>query len=214
MWQQLDVQSPDAELLRNAMQRYGEPHHRYHTTQHLNECFAYFDADRSEAMHPAEIELELWFHDAIYDATRHKNEQQSADWLRSILMSAGGSTTVADRVHALVMVTCHKALPVALDEQILVDAYPSILAATPARFDQYETQVRAEYQWIPDETYRNKRAEMLQAFLNRKSIHNTAYFKANSEANARRNLVASIANLLTERSRALRCLWKALNGRP
>ena len=151
---------------------------------------------RHDATHPTEIELALWFHDAIYDVKSHDNEQQSADWVRSALLNAGGSTMVADRVHALVMITCHNALPVSLDEQILVDVDLSILAAKPARFTEYETLVRAEYAWVPEATYRSKRAEILQTFLNRESIYNTAHFKANSEASARRNLAASIANLL------------------
>ena len=196
MWQQLGVQSPGTELLHEVTQRYAEPQRHYHTMQHLDECFANFDTVRSEAMHPAEIELALWFHDAIYDVTCHNNEQQSADWVRSVFLSAGGSISVADRVHALVMVTCHNALPVALDDQILVDVDLSILAATPARFAQYEMQIRAEYAWVLEETYRRKRAEVLQSFLDRPSIYNTAHFKAYSEANARRNLAASVANSL------------------
>ncbi len=197
MWQQLGVTSPGDVLLVDVMQRYAEPHRHYHTMQHLDECFANFDRVRIEATYPAKIELALWFHDAIYDVKSHDSEQQSADWVRSIVLSAGGSTTVAERAHKLVMVTCHDALPVSLDEQILVDVDLSILAAKPARFAEYEVQVRAEYAWVPDATYRSKRADILQKFLDRETIYNTAYFKANSEANARRNLADSIANLLS-----------------
>lgn len=95
------------------------------------------------------------------------------------------------------MMTCHNALPISLDEQILVDLDLSILAAKPARFAEYELQVRAEYAWVPEATYRSKRAEILQTFLDRKTIYNTAHFKANSEADARRNLSDSIASLRT-----------------
>jgi predicted metal-dependent HD superfamily phosphohydrolase len=196
MWQQLGIKSPSAELLADVMQRYAEPHRHYHTMQHLDECLAQIDAVRHDATHPAEIELALWFHDAIYDVKGHNNEQQSADWARSVLLTAGGSMLIAERVHALVMVTCHNALPISLDEQILVDVDLSILAAKLARFAEYETQVRAEYAWVPEATYRSKRVEILQTFLDRETIYNTAYFKASSETSARRNLAASIANLL------------------
>lgn len=195
MWRQLGVISPGEGLLVDVMQRYAEPHRHYHTMQHLDQCFAQFDSVRQEAMRAAEIELALWFHDAIYDVKSHNNEQQSADWVRSVLFSAGGSTTVADRVHALVMVTCHNALPISPDEQILVDVDLSILGAKPARFAEYEMQVRAEYAWVPEATYRSKRAEILQAFLDRGSIYSTAYFRALVEASARRNLAGSIACL-------------------
>ena len=45
--------------------RYSEPRRRYHTLQHLAECFAAFD-----------VELALWFHDAIYNTRRSDNEQR------------------------------------------------------------------------------------------------------------------------------------------
>lgn len=196
MWQQLGVASPSAELLADLTRRYSEPHRQYHTMQHLNECFGNLDAMRDAATHPAEIELALWFHDAIYDVTRHDNEQRSAECASSVLLSMGASANAACRVHALVMVTRHNALPNSLDEQILVDIDLSILAATPARFAEYEIQVRAEYAWVPEETYRSKRAAILQSFLDRESIYNTAHIKASHEANARRNLADSIAKLL------------------
>ena len=195
MWQQLGVASPGVDLLLTLTQRYGEPHRHYHTMQHLDECFVTFDAMRSAATHPAEIELALWFHDTIYDVTRHDNEKQSADWASTVLLSAGALNEVVRRLHALVMVTCHNALPISLDEQILVDIDLSILAATPERFAEYETQVRAEYAWVPEQTYRSKRAAILQTFLDRENIYNTDYFKASSEENARSNLAASIGNL-------------------
>ncbi len=195
MWQQLGLTNPGDALLVDVMQRYAEPHRSYHTMQHLDECFAQFDAVRNEAKHAAEIELALWFHDAIYDVKSHSNERQSADWVRSILLRADGTPAVAERVHALVMVTCHNALPISFDEQILVDVDLSILAANPARFAEYETQVRAEYAWVPEVTYRSKRAEILQSFLDRDTVYTTVYFKTNSEAIAQRNLVDSIGNL-------------------
>ena len=45
--------------------RYSEPHRKYHTMQHLNECFVHLENVRSLCEHPAEVELALWFHDAI-----------------------------------------------------------------------------------------------------------------------------------------------------
>ncbi len=195
MWQQLGIASPGETLLTAVIQNYGQAQRHYHTMQHLDECFANFDAMSSAATHPAEVELALWFHDAIYAVRSHDNEQQSADWARSVVLNAGGTQMVAERVYALVMVTCHNALPTSLDERILVDIDLSILAAEPARFSEYEKQVRAEYAWVPEKTYRSKRAEILQTFLDRESIYNTAAFKTRNEANARRNLVGSIAHL-------------------
>lgn len=195
MWQQLGVAAPETDLLDVLQARYAEPHRKYHTMQHLDECFINFDQVRVEAVHEAEIELALWFHDAIYELRNHDNEQRSADWARTELLQAGGLQVCADRVHALVMATCHNAMPEAHDAKLLVDVDLSILGAPTARFDEYETQVRAEYAWVPELVYRNKRASILQAFLDRNNLYNTQYFRARCEDQARENLKRSINRL-------------------
>lgn len=45
--------------------RYQEPHRRYHTVQHLLDCLDRVVDLQSIAEHFAELELALWFHDAI-----------------------------------------------------------------------------------------------------------------------------------------------------
>ena len=69
----------DRSLYDALVARYSEPHRRYHTLQHLAECFAAFDEIAHLAEHPADVELALWFHDAIYDTRRSDNEQRSAE---------------------------------------------------------------------------------------------------------------------------------------
>jgi predicted metal-dependent HD superfamily phosphohydrolase len=195
MWHQLGSDAPADGLLTELLHRYAEPQRTYHTLQHLDECFAHFDRVRAEAEHEAELELALWFHDAVYDVRGHNNELNSANWARAELLRAGAAQDCAGRVHALVMATCHNAALVTRDAQILVDVDLSILGAPTGRFDEYETQVRAEYAWVPEPVYRSQRASILQAFLDRDSIYNTRYFRAHCEDQARENLVRSIRQL-------------------
>jgi predicted metal-dependent HD superfamily phosphohydrolase len=195
LWRRIGVQTPDEALLLDLTRRYAEPHRRYHTMQHLDECFAHFDSVRHTAAHPDEIELALWFHDAVYDVKRHDNEQQSADWAQSVLRAAGVSGTTGDRVYALIMATRHRVQPQTLDEQILVDVDLSILGAESMRFDEYERQVRAEYDWVADDVFRQKRALILREFLARDSVYSTAHFIENLEERARRNLEQSLTRL-------------------
>ena len=68
----------DEALYQDLVARYREPHRRYHTLQHLEECFARFDELRALAEHPRDVELAIWFHDAIYD-TRRSDNDASAD---------------------------------------------------------------------------------------------------------------------------------------
>jgi predicted metal-dependent HD superfamily phosphohydrolase len=195
MWGQLGAATPDAKLHGEVEARYREPHRHYHTLQHLDECFDKLDEIRSFAEHPAEIELALWFHDAVYDVERQDNEEWSADWARMAAVAAGVPRDACERVHALVLATRHQAVPRGLDAEILVDVDLSILGAAPERFDEYERQVREEYSWVPGFLFRRKRKAILRDFLARPRIFSTAHFHDRYEQRARANLERSIAAL-------------------
>lgn len=191
-WSELGAQPP-AGLFDELMARYGEPHRHYHTARHLDECFGQMSRELAER--PAEVELALWFHDAIYQPKRQDNEARSADWARASALAAGVAAGCADRLHALVMATRHEAVPQGRDQQVLVDIDLSILGASAARFEEYERQVREEYAWVPGFVFRSKRKSILRQFLARPTIYSTAPFRERLEAPARANLARSIAQL-------------------
>ena len=181
---------PPASLYAELEACYGEPHRHYHTLQHLQECFVQLELLRSAAVEAADVALALWFHDAIYDTRRHDNEARSAAWARaSIADPARGA-----RVHDLILATRHDALPCSADARVLVDVDLSILGAQTQRFDEYETQVRREYAWVPAPLYRRKRADILRGFLARDAIYATPLFRERYEARARENLARSLAS--------------------
>ncbi len=191
-WDRLRVPAPPAPLLEDLIARYCEPHRRYHTVRHLDECFEQLREIEAEAGRLGEIELALWFHDAIYDVRRHDNEARSAEWARAVAIQAGVADLAADRIHALVMSTAHDAVPGSLDERILVDVDLSILGAPPERFDEYERQIREEYAWVPEQEFRAKRRAILAQFLARPRIFATRSFLERYEASARANLARSM----------------------
>src|SRR3954468_10499135 len=108
-------------VLQSLLARYAEPHRKYHTQQHLTECLDAFETVKSLPPHPAEVEAALWFHDAIYDVKRNDNEELSAEWAKSALISAGASIEAAHLVSSLVLVTKHAGAPVTTDEHVLID---------------------------------------------------------------------------------------------
>jgi len=195
IWRALDVDHPPGGLLQALLLRYAEAHRHYHTQAHLDACLAHFGRVRDQARSPHEVELALWFHDAIYDIGAPDNEQRSADWAREALVQAGVDGTGAGRVHALVMVTRHDRAPATLDESLLLDADLSILGQRPAVFDAYEVQVRAENAAVPEDFFRRRRRGILQHFLDRPRIYHSAYFHEAFEAQARENLRRSITQL-------------------
>lgn len=192
-WRDLDLAAPPQAVLDAVIRGWAEPHRRYHTPQHLSECLALFDGDRALVERPGEVAIALWFHDAVYDTSGHDNEARSADWARRVLLEAGAAGVVADRVHALIMATCHNEVPATADAKLLVDIDLAILGAAPARFHEYERQIRDEYGFVPEARYRAKRAEILRGFLARPTLFSTRTYRARFDAAARSNLRAAIA---------------------
>ena len=195
MWRQLGAPGSDDALFSRLVECYSEPHRKYHTMQHLQECFAHLKSVRSFAEHAGEVELALWFHDVFYDTRRKDNEERSAEWARKSALAAGLVDDQASRIYQLVMATMHNAVPVGKDAAVLVDIDLAILGADEARFDEYEIQVRQEYSWVPGPLYRAGRRKILQEFVSRESIYTTEYFRVEYEARARSNIARSLARL-------------------
>jgi predicted metal-dependent HD superfamily phosphohydrolase len=196
-WSELGVSDSPAlrRLHGDVLRRYSESHRHYHTAQHLAECFEKVRDIICLAERPAEVIVGLWFHDVIYDTRRHDNEERSADWAGDAARELGASAESAQRIHGLIMFTRHAAAPVGIDAQVLVDADLSILGAEPARFQEYETQVRREYGWVPDAMFWPGRARILKELLGRPHLFCTPRFRERYEARARRNLQRSLVDL-------------------
>jgi predicted metal-dependent HD superfamily phosphohydrolase len=197
-WQGAGCTGPGDALAAELLACYREPQRRYHTLQHLSECLGHLEAVLDQVPDPAAIELALWFHDAVYELAgpgAASNELRSAQWAVQALLAGGAPPALARQVHDLIMATRHDALPATPDQCWLVDIDLSILGAVPARFDEYERQVRDEYAFVPEELFRRKRAEVLAGFVARARIYSTPFFRDRLEAPARANLGRSIAAL-------------------
>lgn len=192
-WKGVGAVADGAAVFAALVERYQEPQRSYHTLQHLTECLQALDRVRSLPPHPAEVEIALWFHDAIYDVHRSDNEEQSAAWAKSALLAAGARAELAELVSSLIQVTSHTAAPRTADEFVLIDIDLAILGAEEARFAEYERQIRIEYGFVPQAVFTAKRREILASFLARPQIYSTAHFRAALEARARANLARVIA---------------------
>jgi len=194
-WRDLGCAGSSESGFRDLVARYGEDHRKYHTTQHLAECLGLWRQTRPLASRPGEVAVALWFHDAVYDTQRQDNEERSADLARDAVTQAGVNASVGARIHELVMATRHDAVPVDADMRLLVDIDLAILGADPARFDEYETQVRDEYAWVPSILFRRTRRKILELFLERPRIYQTEHFFRAREPMARQNLQRSLGKL-------------------
>jgi len=177
--------------------RYGEPHRRYHTMTHIEDCLAQVvastDMDDSQR---ALMDAAIWFHDAIYNATRPDNEAESARLARTHLTAGGASPAFIDEVERLILLTAGHS--VEAGDTIgarLVSIDLSILGAAPERYDAYAAAIRFEYGHVPEPLYRAGRAAILKRFLESSRLFADPAWAGRYEAQARANLTGEIASL-------------------
>lgn len=185
---------PDPALFESLRAAYTQTHRHYHTTGHINECLSQFQAVARLADRPHEVEIALWFHDAVYDTHRSDNEAQSARWAGEYLARHGLSEQAVRRIETMILATASH--PDAEgDTALLLDVDLAILGAAPAAFAEYDAAIAREYAWVPADDYKRARTEVLEGFLTRAWIYSTDDFRHRFEAPARRNLAGKLAAL-------------------
>jgi len=176
---------------------YAEPHRRYHDRRHIEHCLALLDdqEDLTDGERRA-LTWALWWHDAVYDPTASDNEARSAERAKAALREAGASLHEREEVARLIRLTQGHAVEEGdrLGE-LMVSIDLAVLGATPAAYDAYARDVRAEYAHLPDEMWRLGRAQVLQHFLAAPVIFPDPGFRARLEAQARGNLARELASL-------------------
>lgn len=179
---------PSIECFEKLYQAYSEKHRFYHTAQHIEAMLDHLDSTVALSEHPHELELAIWFHDAIYKPFSSTNELDSAKWAKEFLTDNQYSSDGTERVYNLIMATQHNVEVNSVDEQLIVDIDLTILGASATVYDQFEQNIRKEYKLVPSIIYRKKRKELLKSFLSKQSIYNLDYFKEKYEKAARINI--------------------------
>ena len=186
---------PNDDVYSSLASAYAEPHRRYHTAHHIEDCLAQLDAAADIADAPEEVELALWFHDAVYKPVSSRNELRSAEWAQRFLRSASVDDERSRRVYSHILATRHGAESLNGDAALVVDIDLSILGREPEAYDVFERAIREEYKWVPWPVYRSKRAAILSSFLGRTKIYSTEHFRSRFESRARENLQRAIDTL-------------------
>lgn len=175
---------------------YGRPDRHYHTLAHVDDCLEQLAACALPDAQADPIALALWFHDAVYNWRSKTNEIDSATWAEAFLSGCDADQALSDRVHGLIMATCHVVPePLAGDQLLMSDIDLSILGRAPQVYDRYERAIAEEYKWVPKVTFRRERRKILRGFLEREAIYHTARFNDLYEDQARINLKRAIDNL-------------------
>ncbi|MFA5020963.1 MAG: N-methyl-D-aspartate receptor NMDAR2C subunit [Patescibacteria group bacterium] len=167
--------------------RYSEPHRAYHTWDHIVACLREFDQVAHLFDYPLAAELALFFHDAIYDPTQKYNEQASAELLDAFCKDLG----IANNASSLVKCTDHdpgRLTAMTEDEKLVCAIDLAILGELNMRYVSYAYGIHEEYREVPIDIYRQKRADLLDGFLQRKRIFLPDFFYGKYERQARKNL--------------------------
>jgi predicted metal-dependent HD superfamily phosphohydrolase len=195
VWQKFGAQKVPQVVFEQLISAYSSPDRFYHSLKHIEDCLSLFDQTKFLTPHPEEVELAIWFHDAVYDTSRNDNEQKSADWANSVIIQAGLNHDIAERVSHSILATRHHTEISDKDAQLMVDVDLSILGREPEVFWRYEENIRKEYAWVPENVFRQKRIEILSGFLDRQHIYYYEKYRVMFEERARANLKQAIAGL-------------------
>jgi len=144
--------------------RYGEPHRRYHTLEHIAEVLAVVD----ELDGGVEVEWAGWLHDVIYDVRAADSEARSAGYAGEVLAQLRAPDDVIREVQRLIELSAtHAVVGGDKNGAIFVEADLAILLSPPERYDRYARDVRAEYAHVDDDAWRSGRRAVLEALLSR-----------------------------------------------
>ena len=187
------------------LERYEQPHRKYHTSVHLSEMLTALKTlyKRHHTATPRAVLLAAWFHDAVYEANPGDDEAASADLARTTLTPLASTGSLTNRevtaiAHLIELTASHQladgieeytsgALTRA-DAEFFLDADLAILAADSPRYTRYVAGVRAEYAHYAPDAFTRGRAAILQGFLNRTAIYASDTAHLLWDAPARLNL--------------------------
>jgi predicted metal-dependent HD superfamily phosphohydrolase len=189
------LRDPGEALLGAILAAYSEGHRRYHALAHLLYVLRRLDVLCSllglEHL-PLEVVFAAFYHDAVYDPKREDNEERSGLWAEADLRRMGATEEFVAEVGRLVRTTAGHA---ATDEgaALLHDADLGAWGESAAVHEAAAGGIREEYDFVPEEIFRRRRAEILESFLGQ------AIFlvpgQREREARALRNLKGEIRSL-------------------
>jgi len=180
---------------------YDGPGRFYHTAAHLDHMLGLFETVASRLTNKIAVELAIYYHDIIYDPKSANNEAESNARLIENMSGHVDAATLKCASEMILATTKHELPPRNTNEgdcAHFLDIDLSILGAEFSTFDQYEENVRLEYQFVPDEDFKVGRAHILQRFLERDALYFTTHFRDLYEEKARSNLQRSLRALKAE----------------
>jgi predicted metal-dependent HD superfamily phosphohydrolase len=144
------------------------------------------------------VEMSIWFHDVIYDATASDNEERSAKYF-SQTCSQDVDRQLKSKVHDLIIATMHKELPLTPDGKYLVDIDLSSFGLPWDKFLRDSEAVREEFSHLDDAEFYSAQKKFLESLLAREHFCFTEFFRQRHERTARENIRRYLDSLEKQR---------------
>lgn len=193
-WEQTMPGTP--QLGTELLDRWFEPHRRYHTAGHLLDVLEALDllfSENDDADTRLHARLAAWFHDAVYTGRAGEDEEASAALAE---YSLEGVVASPAEIRRLVLLTVSHA-PENGDRagELLCDADLAVLGREPIGYRRYVTAVREEYAHVPEPDFIRGRAAVVDRLLSLDPLYRTAEGRLLWAVNARQNLEGEAATL-------------------
>lgn len=182
------------------LDRWSEPHRRYHDPRHLEHCLA--SLSLVGASEPVVL-LAAWFHDAVHEArSGGADEEDSALLAEARLAGVLPAADVAEVARLVRLTAGHETIRGDRRGAQLCDADLAVLGGSPADYARYCRDIRVEYAQVPLADFRRGRLQVVQMLLYREHLYRTDIGLALWARNARENLAGEVARLRRPVSRA------------
>jgi predicted metal-dependent HD superfamily phosphohydrolase len=178
------------------IEKYSEEHRFYHNLSHIRAMLEAAEKFKDKFADYDSVRLAVWFHDAIYEPKVRTNEAESAALAVNILAQLNVPKAQIERVEKMILATeKHDATGLDADGKLFLDMDLGILGAGAKVYKRYAEAIRQEYSFAPENLYRERRREVLRAFLHREFIYYTNDLRGLLEERARANIANEIEEL-------------------
>jgi predicted metal-dependent HD superfamily phosphohydrolase len=175
--------------------QYSKGKRHYHNLEHLKYMMEKAIKYKDSLNDLDTVMFAIFYHDIVYDTTRHDNEKKSADLAHDRLVKLGFPADKEVKCQGQIMATKEHKESEDNDTSYLLDFDLAILGDTPECYRNYAEMIRAEYSIYPNFLYKKGRQKVLQHILSQKRIFKTQAFYDHYEHQARANVRSELEGL-------------------
>ena len=195
---QIGVSQDEArKMFINLTRHYRDKSRGHHSLKHVEECIDWVRGDlKKEISRPVMMELAFYWHDAVYVATRHSNETESA--ALAIVDLSKTEIQIFEMAEVMTFILTYEGglKPTTNDAKYFRDIDYWIIGSPRERYLSYMKGIEKEYlPFYSPEEYCSGRLKFLGTLRNQDRLFLTDYFEDNFRQAAIENIDFEISSL-------------------